>query len=158
MNSASLIQSYYQCFNQRDVEGRLALLGQGAVYEVSQGKTEVDKEVFRRFLLHMNRCYRGRIYALAVMINPDGSRGAEFMLDGEYLQTDGDLPPASGQKYTLRVGALFEIGHGQITRVSNQYDLKDWIHPVKPHGGPRLAPVSGSPMAIRANAGTQVSL
>lgn len=124
----TLLRVYYDRFNARDVEGFLQLLSNGVVHEISQGATEQGKEAFRAFLEHMNRCYHERVYDLVVMVGAEGTRAAaEFMLEGEYLQTDGDLPPAHGQRYTLRVGAFFEIEDGKITRVSNHYNLKDWI-------------------------------
>lgn len=124
----TLLRVYYDRFNARDVEGFLQLLSDDVVHEISQGATERGKEAFRAFLEHMNRCYRERVYDLVVMVSTDGRRAAaEFMLEGEYLQTDGNLPPARGQRYTLRVGAFFEIKGGKITRVSNHYNLKDWI-------------------------------
>ena len=45
--------------------------------------------------------------------------------------TDEGLPPAAGQTYHLRVGAFFDIGEGQITRISNHYNLADWIAQVE---------------------------
>ncbi|RIH86564.1 ketosteroid isomerase-related protein [Calidithermus roseus] len=124
----TLLRVYYDRFNARDVEGFLQLLSDDVVHEISQGATERGKKAFRAFLEHMNRCYRERVYDLVVMVSTDGRRAAaEFMLEGEYLQTDGNLPPARGQRYTLRVGAFFEIKGGKITRVSNHYNLKDWI-------------------------------
>ena len=49
------------------------------------------------------------------------------MLEGKYLVTDGDLPAAAGQRYRLRVGAFFEIRDDRIARVSNHYNLADWL-------------------------------
>ena len=41
------------------------------------------------------------------------------------------LPSASGQAYRLRVGAFFEVADGRILRVSNHYNLADWIAQVE---------------------------
>ena len=49
------------------------------------------------------------------------------MVHGEYLRSDEGLPEAKGQKYVLPGGAFFEIRHGKIARVSNYYNLQDWI-------------------------------
>lgn len=38
-----------------------------------------------------------------------------------------DLPPARGQRYERRVGAFFDIADGAIVRVSNHYNLADWL-------------------------------
>jgi steroid delta-isomerase-like uncharacterized protein len=79
----------------------------------------------------MNNCYEENVRDLVVMLNANSDRAAaEFMLDGTYKQTDGILPEASGQRYTLRVGAFFELRGGKIARVSNHYNLQDWLHQV----------------------------
>ena len=49
------------------------------------------------------------------------------MLHGENLADDAGLPPARGQKYVLPGGAFFEVRDGRIQRVSNYYNLQDWI-------------------------------
>lgn len=126
-----LIAAYYDRFNARDVEGFLALLDPRVVHDISQGGSEVGKAKFAAFLAHMNDCYREKVSALAIMTSPDGSRAAaEFRLDGRYLKTDGDFVRATGQKYRLRVGAFFEIRRGRIARISNHYNLKDWLRQV----------------------------
>lgn len=129
--TTELIKTYYDRFNAQDVEGFLALLTDDVIHEVSQGDTQRGKETFRTFLQHMNDCYKERTYDLAVMVNEDGSRAAaEFMLDGTYLKQDGSLPPANGQTYTLRVGAFFEIHDGKVARISNHYNMKDWLRQI----------------------------
>ena len=87
---------------------------------------------FREFLVHMNRSYRETVIDPVIMVSSDGSRAAvEFMLEGQYLVTDDGLPEAKGQTYSLRVGAFFEIVAGKIVRVSNHYNLADWIRQVE---------------------------
>lgn len=126
-----LIAAYYDRFNAQDVEGFLDLLAPTVVHEISQGGSEKGKAKFRAFLVHMNTCYRERVSDLAIMTNTDGSRAAaEFRLDGKYLKTDGDFIAAKGQRYRLRVGAFFEIKAGKVARISNHYNLKDWLKQV----------------------------
>ena len=130
--TTQLIERYYACFNAHDVDGMTALLTENVIHDVSQGERRVGRETFKRFLEHMNRCYQERVYDLCVMVNADGSRAAaEFMLDGTYLQTDDGLPEARGQTYRLRVGAFFELQDVLIARVSNHYNLADWINQVR---------------------------
>lgn len=129
--TVALIQRYYDAFNAGDWPGMLSLLSDEVAHDISQGGREIGREAFARFLAHMERCYRERVRDLAAMATADGARAAaEFMLDGEYLATDGAFPPARGQRYTLRVGAFFEVRGGRITRVSNHYNLKDWLRQV----------------------------
>jgi steroid delta-isomerase-like uncharacterized protein len=107
-----LIKNYYDKFNAKDNDGFLALLSDDVIHE-------------------MDECYNERAYDIAVMVNEDGERAAaEFMLDGTYLKQDGTLPPANGQTYTLRVGAFFEIRDGKVARITNHYNMKDWLRQI----------------------------
>ena len=126
-----LVQTYYNAFNQQDVEGMLACLGPGFVHEVSQGERRNGKALFKDFLTHMNRSYRETLSNIVIMTDASGERAAaEFDLKGKYLITDPGLPDAEGQSYKLRVGAFFDIRNGKITRVSTHYNLKDWTRQV----------------------------
>ena len=126
-----LIRAYYAAFNAKDVDGFLALLAEDVVHDINQGGRENGKQAFAAFLARMNRCYDEQIVDLAVMSNEDGSRAAaEFTVLGKYLVTDAGLPPARGQSYRLPAGAFFEIRDGKIARISNYYNLEDWLKQV----------------------------
>jgi hypothetical protein len=43
-----------------------------------------------------------------------------------YINHDAGFPKATGQKYCLPAG-FFEIADNKITRVTNYYNLEDWI-------------------------------
>jgi steroid delta-isomerase-like uncharacterized protein len=129
--SAELIRAYYEAFNRRDYEGMLALLTEDVTHDVNQGGREKGREAFGIFLGHMDRCYRERIRDLVVMVSEDGGRAAaEFVVDGTYLATDEGLPEAKGQTYSLPAGAFFEVEGGRIARVTNYYNMKDWLRQV----------------------------
>lgn len=131
-STETLIREYYRRFNQQDVAGFLDLLDENVVHDISQGGRESGKQAFRKFLEHMNRTYREEVHDLAVMVDSTGTRAAaEFTLLGTYIATDGDLPPAKGQRYTLTVGAFFEVKNGKVTRISNHYNMKDWLRQVQ---------------------------
>lgn len=126
--SRELLETYYTAFNAQNNEGMLALLSDDVLHEPCQGKPRSGKALFREFLAHMDDCYREQVREPQIFVSEDGRRAAaEFLLTGEYLKTDSDLPPAKGQKYKLRVGTFFEFRIGKITRVSNHYNLQDWI-------------------------------
>ncbi|SEJ93602.1 conserved hypothetical protein, steroid delta-isomerase-related [Sphingobium sp. AP50] len=126
--SSTLLQSYYDAFNRGDAAAMLALLTDDVVHEPSQGAVRTGKAAFADFLTHMNRCYSEQVIDPVFLTSADGTRGAaEFMLEGRYLETDSDLPAATGQTYRLRVGAFFDIVDGRIARVSNHYNLADWL-------------------------------
>ncbi len=128
----ALIRRYYDAFNRGDMAGFLALLTDDVIHDVSQGGREIGRDAFARFLDHMNRCYQERIEDITVMVSADGARAAaEFTVHGTYLATDQGVPqgvaPARGQRYTLPAGAFFAIRDGKIARISNHYNLGDWI-------------------------------
>jgi steroid delta-isomerase-like uncharacterized protein len=123
-----LIQSYYAAFNAGDMETFLDLLTEDVAHDINQGKREVGKAAFGAFMTHMNRCYRERLVDMVIMASDDGCRSsAEFTVLGEYLVTDEGLPPANGQTYKLPAGAFFDIRDGRVARVTNYYNLQDWI-------------------------------
>ena len=127
----ALLQDYYSVFNSGDREAMLALLSEDVVHDINQGGTEVGRGAFRVFLQRMDRCYAEQVEELVVFASSDGSRGAaEFYISGTYLSTDEGLPPATGQKYRLRVGAFFDLRGGKVARVTNYYNLEDWLRQV----------------------------
>lgn len=126
--AVQLVQAYYAAFNRQDWEGMLALLTDGIVHDVNQGERETGIDAFRAFLARMDRCYGEQVTQLVVMASSDGNRAAaEFVIEGEYKATDGDFLPAIGQRYTLPVGAFFDVRAGKIARVTNYYNLQDWL-------------------------------
>lgn len=124
----ALIQRYYAAFNAGDMTAFLALLTDDVAHDINQGRREVGRDAFGTFMGHMNRSYRERLIDMVVMASDDGRRAAaEFTVLGEYLQTDEGLPPARGQTYRLPAGAFFEVREGRVARVTNYYNLQDWI-------------------------------
>lgn len=131
----ALVESYYAAFNARDMAAFLALLADDVAHDVSQGGRETGRAAFARFMDHMNRCYAETITDLVVMANESGTRAAaEFVVHGTYIETDPGVPagtaPARGQSYTLPAGAFFDLRDGRIARVSNHYNLGDWVRQV----------------------------
>ena len=128
-----LIEKYYQAFNNGDMDTFLSLLTDDVVHDINQGDREQGKEAFTQFMQKMNRHYREQLENIVVMANQDGSRAAaEFVVLGEYLNTDEGLPEAKGQTYRLPAGAFFDIRDGKVARVTNYYNLGDWIEQVDP--------------------------
>jgi len=123
-----LIRRYYSAFNAGDMAAFLALLTDDVAHDINQGKREIGKDAFAKFMQHMNRCYRERLVDFTIMANDAGDRAAaEFVVLGEYLTTDEGLPEAKGQAYRLPAGAFFTLREGKIARVTNYYNLPDWI-------------------------------
>jgi steroid delta-isomerase-like uncharacterized protein len=126
--TVDLINRYYAAFNAGDMPAFLGMLTEDVAHDVNQGGRESGKRAFAAFMQRMNRSYKEEIVDITVMTNEDGSRAAaEFTVLGRYLVTDEGLPEASGQTYRLPAGAFFEIRGGQVARVTNYYNLPDWI-------------------------------
>lgn len=131
LHSQLLIETYYETFNGGDREAFLDLLADDVAHDINQGGSEVGKEAFRAFLQRMDRCYKEKVVELVTMASEGGKRGsAEFVIEGEYLSTDDGLPPATGQRYRLPVGAFFEIENNLVKRITNYYNLQDWLRQV----------------------------
>jgi steroid delta-isomerase-like uncharacterized protein len=130
-DAIDLIRRYYAAFNNGDMTVFLSLLADDVAHDVNQGASETGKAAFGNFMDRMNRHYRERIEDIVVMATEDGTRAAaEFYVRGEYLSTDEGLPTANGQTYGLRAGAFFEIRDNKVARVTNYYNLQDWIKQV----------------------------
>ncbi len=126
--SCDLLTRYYQLFNEGDREAFLDLLSDDVRHDINQGHAEHGRQAFCEFLQKMDRSYRERVEELEVLSKEDGTRGsAEFYIHGAYLKTDEGLPPATGQVYRLRVGAFFDIRHGRVSRITNYYNLQEWL-------------------------------
>ena len=131
MTATELVTAYYNAFNAGDMPAFLALLSEDVIHDINQGERQMGKARFAAFMDKRNRCYRERLADLVVMQNAEGNHAAaEFTVHGEYLADDEGLPPANGQKYVLAAGAFFYIHCGKIARVSNYYNLNDWVEQV----------------------------
>ena len=132
MTPDALIHAYYAAFNAGDVAAMMALLTDDVIHDINQGDRETGRAAFTAFMGRMNGSYRERLADIVVMTEPTGSRAAaEFTVHGTYLVADAGLPPAHGQTYVLPAGAFFDIRDGLIARVTNFYNLEDWLRQVR---------------------------
>jgi steroid delta-isomerase-like uncharacterized protein len=129
--TTTLLQNYYAAFNRADWNGFLAMLTDDVIHDVNQGGREVGRAAFGAFMERMNRSYSEQIADIVIMVAPGGARAAvEFTVLGQYLKTDEGLPEARGQTYKLPGGAFFDIRDGKVARVTNYYNLQDWLKQV----------------------------
>jgi steroid delta-isomerase-like uncharacterized protein len=130
MNNAAknLIEKYYHAFNKNDMPTFLDMLDEHVIHDINQRGRQIGKVEFKKFMTHMERCYKENIHSIMIMTNESGSHAAaEFIIEGIYLATDYDFPEAKHQKYSLPAGAFFEIRNSKITRVTTYYNLNEWI-------------------------------
>ncbi len=126
--ATDLIGAYYAAFNRADWSCMLALLTDDVAHDLNQGARETGREAFAAFLARMDAHYAEQLHDIVVMVSADGRQAAaEYVVHGEYRSTDEGLPAARGQRYTLPGGAFFDLCDGRIARVSNYYNLQDWI-------------------------------
>ena len=126
--TVQLLQKYYEAFNAQDMDTFLSLLTDDVIHDINQGDREIGKDTFSAFMDRMNKNYKETIVDIVVMSNEAGDRAAvEFTVLGEYLATDEGLPEANGQTYKLPACAFFDIRDGKVARVTNYYNLEDWI-------------------------------
>lgn len=125
------VAAYYAAFNRGDWAAMLALLADDVAHDLNQGPREIGREAFAAFLARMARCYAEQLADIRILASADGRHAAaEYVVHGQYLADDEGLPAARGQRYVLPGGAFFDLADGRIARVSNWYNLPDWIRQV----------------------------
>ena len=126
-----LIQSYYQAFNEEDIEKFISTLHPEVIHDICQGETEIGRDAFRKF---MERCFdvcKENARDIVIIAGEEGKyAAAKLVIDGVYLKGAANCPPAKNQKYTIPVYAFFEVKDGLIHRMSCFYNQKDWIKQV----------------------------
>ena len=130
MTDADLIQRYFDAFNAGDADGMAALVADDVTHYPNQGEIRTGKDAFRAFLAEMDSAYREEARDLVILTGPAGRVAAEFVIHGEYLQSQAGLPEATGQAYVLPVGSFFDVTDDRITRITTYYNLKDWLRQV----------------------------
>lgn len=133
MNSSEkLIKDYYEAFNAKNFSVMLSLLAEDVIHDTNQGGRSIGKQEFTNFLKEMDEFYDEQLDQIVVMTHPAGTRAsAEFICNGTYKSTCQGLPPARGQKYSLPVGCFFEIRENKISRVTNYYNMTEWLKQVE---------------------------
>ena len=128
MTALETVKNYYDCFNNKDWNGMLALVHKDIKHQPNQGEERIGIEKFRDFLKMMDECYEEILTDVTLFAEPTGTRvAAEFVVNGIYKKGDEDSPAAHGQKYMLPAGAFLEVNEGKITRVTTYYNLPLWI-------------------------------
>ena len=131
-NIEKIIKDYYKAFNEKKFDLMLSYLTDDVIHDTNQGERSKGRNAFVNFMKEMDEFYDEHLEDIVVMSEPSGKRAAaEFICKGIYKTTAAGLPPARGQKYELPVGCFFEIKDGKIARVTNYYNMNDWLKQVK---------------------------
>ena len=127
-----IIRDYYKAFNEKKFDLMLSYLTEDVIHDTNQGDRSKGRSSFVNFMKEMDEFYDEHLENIVVMTEATGKRAAaEFICKGIYKTTASGLPPARGQKYELPVGCFFEIQDGKIARVTNYYNMNDWLKQVK---------------------------
>jgi len=129
--ATELVLAYFSARNRADHPALLALLAEDVVHDINQGEREVGRSAFATWLQATAASYREHVGDVVVMATQDGKRAAaEYVVEGEYLETAEGQPTSSGQRYRLPGGAFFAISDGHIARVSHHFNLSDLLRQV----------------------------
>ncbi len=132
MTPYETVSTYYDAFNRKDWPAMLALLHNDIRHDPNQGSHRHGKALFTEFLQNMDTCYDEQLTDMVILSEPGESKTAsgrvacEFVVNGTYQQTDGDLPAATGQNYVLPAGSFLDVQNGLITRITTYYNLPLW--------------------------------
>ncbi len=127
MTASETVSQYYDAFNRKDWQAMLSLIHPNVRHDSNQGATYTGKDKFSQFLQHMDDCYDEILTDRVILTEPTDTRVAcEFVVNGVYKKTDGNLPTATGQTYVLPAGSFLEVADGQITRITTYYNLPRW--------------------------------
>jgi steroid delta-isomerase-like uncharacterized protein len=128
MSALETVKLYYQCFNQKNWSGMLALLDPEVRHEANQGDVRIGAGKFTEFLKKMDESYEETLTDMVLFSEPSDKRvAAEFTVNGIYKKGEEGLPEAYGQSYVLPAGAFLEVKDGRISRVTTYYNLPLWI-------------------------------
>lgn len=126
-----LIQTYYQAFNEENIEKFMSTLHPEVIHDICQGSTEIGKDAFQKFMEFCFDVCKENARDIIIIASDDGRYAAsKLMIDGIYLKDIANYPVANNQKYSLPVHAFFEIKDGLVYRISCFYNQKDWISQV----------------------------
>lgn len=128
MSASEIIKNYYDCFNNKNWEGMLALVHPEIKHQPNQGEERLGIEKFKAFLQIMDDCYEETLTEMVILGDDNNKRfAAEFVVNGIYKKGDDESPAAHGQSYVLPAGAFLEVTDGKISRVTTYYNLPLWI-------------------------------
>jgi steroid delta-isomerase-like uncharacterized protein len=131
MSAVSIVQQYYDAFNNKNWQGMLDLVSEDIVHEPNEGDPRHGKSLFTAFVQKMDVAYDETLRDFTSYTEPSGEKVAvQFTVHGRYLQAEEGLPEAHGQTYILPAAAFLSVKDGLITQVTTYYNLSEWIRQV----------------------------
>lgn len=129
MTTRQIVEAYYSAFNAKDYSTMLSLVDENIVHEPNQGIAREGKQLFEKFVHHMDECYNEQLKDMLYFEAQDNNSEAavRFVVHGEYLKGEAGLPEAKGQSYILPAAAFLSVQNGKITKISTFYNLEEWI-------------------------------
>jgi steroid delta-isomerase-like uncharacterized protein len=133
MHPVERIRAYYSAFNAKNWEGMLACVHEEVLHYPNQGTVRKGRAALREFILKNAKAYDEQLTDLVFFASAENEKrlAAEYIVNGAYLMAETGFPEAHGQKYRLPGGAFFEMKDGLIARISNYYNLEDWLDQVR---------------------------
>jgi steroid delta-isomerase-like uncharacterized protein len=133
MHSVERIRAYYSAFNAKNWEDMLTCVHEDVLHYPNQGSVRKGRAALREFILKNGKAYDEQLEDVTIFTSADseGRLATEYMVNGTYLVAEPGFPQAHGQKYRLPGGAFFEMKDGLISRISNYYNLEDWLAQVR---------------------------
>jgi steroid delta-isomerase-like uncharacterized protein len=133
MQPVDRIRAYYSAFNAKNWEGMLACVHEDVMHHPNQGTARKGRAALREFILKNAKAYDEQLTGLVFFASGEDNKrlAAEYIVNGTYRAAEPGFPEARGQNYTLPGGAFFEMKDGLIARISNYYNLEDWLSQVR---------------------------
>lgn len=106
----------------------LTLMTNDIAHHVNQSDVQHSHATFAKFYTHMDVNYRKTLSNIIIFTTTNGSHAtAEFTMNGHYLQTNPNLPPAHNQSYILPTKSFFALHNKRICQMTTYYNLQNWI-------------------------------
>ncbi|MDQ2089935.1 nuclear transport factor 2 family protein [Marimonas arenosa] len=126
MTATDTIRACFDAIDVGDAGAMLTCLAGDAALHVNQGSVRLGRDGFAELCARTNRCSGVARTDWVIFEAATGTRAAEDIVNGTYLETDAGLPEARGQTYRLPAAALFALEDG----VAAYSSLADRMAPV----------------------------
>ena len=151
-----LVQAWAAAWTAGDRDALLALYTDDASFEeVAFGEVSTGNEAIGATLDREFAAFQDITVDVTNAFQVDGHAAAEVVFAGTYASQMPGGPPASGQRFSVRVAVIFDLGGERIRRETDYFDAYEFLVQL----GALPAPAGeGTPMAATEGQMVQVSL